>query len=56
MEKETFLQGYCRTVDGSRTVCVITEDGRRTDVDCSYETCPYTASCTVAQQIRELAD
>ena len=54
MEKEYFLSGYCRTVDGSRTVCVITENGKLTDVDCSYESCPYTANCTVAKEIEKL--
>jgi len=54
MEKESFISGYCRTCDGSRTVCVITENGSLTEVDCCFETCPYTGNCTVAQQISQL--
>ena len=54
MEKECFFSGYCHTVDGSRTVCVITEDGRLTDVDCSFESCPYTPNCTIATEISQL--
>lgn len=54
MEKESFFSGYCRTVDGSRTVCVITENGRLIEVDCSFESCPYTGSCTIAKQIEDL--
>ena len=54
MEKENFISGYCRTMDSSRTVCVVTENGKLTDVDCSYESCPYTASCTVALEIEQL--
>ena len=54
MEEENFFSGYCRTVDGSRTVCVLTEGGKLTDVDCSYEGCPYTANCTIAKQITQL--
>jgi len=33
---------------------VITENGKLTEVDCSYESCPHTPNCTVAQAIREL--
>lgn len=51
MEKESFFSGYCRTQDCSRMVCAVVEDGKLTDVDCSYEICPFTADCTVAQAI-----
>ena len=54
MEKETFISGYCRQLDNSRMVEVITEDGELTEVDCSYESCPYVPNCTIAQRIREL--
>lgn len=53
MEKEAFFSGYCRTQDEGRMVCAVCEDGRLTDVDCSYEVCPYTPSCTIAQKIKE---
>lgn len=51
MEKETFFSGYCRTQDCSRMVCAVAEDDKLTDVDCSFEACPFTADCTVAQAI-----
>lgn len=51
MEQEVFFSGYCRTLDESRMVCAVKEDGRLTEVDCSYECCPFTNECTVAQKI-----
>jgi len=54
MEHETFLSGYCRCLDGARTVTVVTEDTRLLEADCSFESCPYTSNCTVAQKIQEL--
>ena len=57
MEQEVFFSGYCRTQDNSRMVCAVKEDGKLTEVDCSYEVCPFTAECTVAQKIQAfLAD
>ena len=54
MEQEVFISGYCRTQDCSRMVCVVTEDGNLTEVDCSYECCPFTTECTVAKNIQEM--
>lgn len=54
MEQEHFISGFCRTVDASRTVTVVTEDGCVTDVDCCYESCIHAASCVIAEKIREL--
>ena len=51
MEQEKFFSGYCRTLDCSRMVCVVKENGQLTDVDCSYEGCPFTGECTIAQSI-----
>ena len=51
MEQEVFFSGYCRTMDESRMVCAVKEDDKLTDVDCSYEGCPFTKECTVAQKI-----
>ncbi len=51
MEKEAFFSGYCRSIDTSRTVSVLAEDGALTQVDCCYETCLYTTSCPIAQSI-----
>ena len=54
MEQEYFLSGYCRTTDQTRMVVAVTEDSCLLDVDCCYESCSHTASCTIAQQLREL--
>lgn len=54
MEKESFLSGYCRGIDDSRMVVVVTENGELLGVDCDYGTCPHTPNCTIAQKIREL--
>ena len=56
MEKEIFLSGYCRTIDQSRRVEVVTEDGTLIEVDCCYENCIHTPNCTIAQAIRELLE
>ena len=54
MEKESFFSGYCRNLDGSRMVAVITEQGELSECDCDYGTCPYAPGCTIAQKIEEL--
>lgn len=54
MEKEHYLSGYCRCLDASRMVEVITQDGVVAEVDCSFENCPHTPGCTIAQSIRQL--
>ena len=54
MEQEHFLSGYCRTTDESRMVAAVIEDHRLLEVDCCYEACPHTPSCTIAQQLRAL--
>ena len=51
MEKESFISGYCRCMDSSRMVELITEDGKLLEVDCSFENCPHTPNCTIAQAI-----
>ena len=56
METEKFISGYCRNIDESRMVCVVTEDGKLTEVDCSYECCPFTGECTIAKSIEELLE
>ena len=53
MEKEIFISGYCRGVDQSRMVALVTEDGELVEVDCCYETCIHTPNCSIAQQIKE---
>ena len=39
-----------------RMVEVITENGSLTEVDCSYENCPHTQNCTIAQSIQTLTE
>ncbi len=56
MEKEAFFSGYCRCLDDSRMVSVFVEDGVLSEVDCSYENCPHTPNCTVAENIKKLLD
>ena len=53
MEKELFISGYCRSIDQSRMVAAVTEDGQLVEVDCCFETCIHTPNCTIAQQIQE---
>ena len=53
MEKELFISGYCRVLDSSRTVCIVIEDGKLTDVDCNYDVCPYAKECTIGKSITE---
>ena len=52
MEKEHFLTGYCRTIDQSRMVTFVTENGQLTEVDCCFETCIHAPNCTIAKEIR----
>ena len=56
METEKYLSGYCRCLDGSRTVEVILEDGKITEVDCFYENCPHAPNCQIAKSIQELTN
>ena len=53
MEQELFLSGYCRTIDASRMVEVILEDGKLMEVDCCFDCCLHTPNCTIAKEIRE---
>ena len=52
MEKELFFSGYCRTIDQSRMVAILLEDGKLEEVDCCYESCIHAPNCTIAQQIQ----
>jgi len=51
MERETFFSGYCRVIDGSRTVAVEAEDNQLTFADCDYAVCPYAGNCPVGKNI-----
>ncbi|MBR4864507.1 MAG: ubiquinone biosynthesis protein UbiE [Oscillospiraceae bacterium] len=52
MEREAFFSGYCRQLDGARTVAVEAEGNALTEVDCLYESCPYAPACPIAQSVR----
>ncbi len=54
VEKEAFLSGYCRAIDRSRMVALVTEDGQLVEVDCGYTGCVHAPNCQIARQIREL--
>lgn len=56
MEKESFFTGYCRALDGSRTVEVITEDGELTEVDCAWPICIHRSVCPIAKEIDQLTE
>ena len=56
MEQEKFISGYCRTLDCSRMVAVVLEDGQITEVDCCYGSCVYQPNCTIAKEIDELIE
>ena len=51
MEREAFLNGYCRQIDGSRTVCVEADGNELTHTDCLMENCPYNAQCPLHEKI-----
>lgn len=53
MEREGFFSGYCRQLDGARTVTAVAEAGELTEVDCLYENCPYAPACPIAEKLRE---
>ena len=54
MEQEHFFSGYCRSIDKSRMVTVVIEDGEATEVDCCYATCVHAPSCPIASEISAL--
>ena len=53
MEKEVYLSGYCRMLDGSRTVEILITDSKLTEVDCCYGSCIHESVCQIAQKIRD---
>ena len=54
METEHYFSGYCRALDGSRMVEVVSQDGQVTEVDCGYGHCAFEAGCPIAARIGEL--
>ena len=53
MEKEAFFSGYCRQIDGARTVCAEAEDRELTQADCCYPDCQYVANCVIGKAIQD---
>ena len=54
MEQEHFISGYCRTIDESRMVTAVIENGQLTEVDCCYENCIHAPNCTIAKEIHSM--
>ena len=54
MEQEYFFSGDCRTLDAGRTVAVLKEDGKITEIDCCYNSCPHTGNCIIAKEIENI--
>lgn len=53
MEKELFFSGYCRQLDGSRTVTAITQNDILSEVDCCFDSCIYAPNCPIAENLRQ---
>mgnify|MGYP003316165044 FL=1 len=56
MEKEFFISGYCRAIDQTRMVELVTEDGQLAEVDCCYGSCVHEPNCQIAKQVREITE
>ena len=56
MEQEGFFSGYCRAVDGCRTVMAVKENGKLTETDCLLEGCQNSADCPLAKKIKEFLE
>ena len=56
MEKEAFFSGYCRQIDGARTVCAEAEDGKLIGVDCCYPDCQYAQNCVIGKAIEDFLE
>ena len=54
METEKFFSGYCRQLDGARTVEVVVVDGAVDEVDCCFGACPYEDNCPIGKEIKML--
>jgi hypothetical protein len=56
MEVEKFLSGYCRSIDQSRMVSVVVEDGEIAEIDCLYPDCVHRPNCLIAKEIDSLTE
>lgn len=48
---ELFFTGYCRCLDSSRVVTAETEQGKLTEVDCNFPSCPYAPNCSIGKEL-----
>ena len=57
METEEFISGFCRTCNGSQTVCCEYEekDGKRilTFMDCAYKRCVNQGACEIYKEAHQ---
>ncbi|MBQ1312371.1 MAG: hypothetical protein IIY55_11035 [Blautia sp.] len=55
--EEVFISGFCRTINGTNTVCCEYEEieGKRKLVfmDCVFEKCEHHAACLIYKEARE---
>ena len=52
--EERFVTGYCRRIDQSRMVAAELENGKLTEADCDFGSCPYEADCPIAREISRM--
>lgn len=56
--EEEFISGFCRTCNGTQTVCCEYEslDGKKilTFMDCAHERCENHASCEIYKEAHRL--
>jgi hypothetical protein len=52
--EERFVTGYCRRIDQSRMVAAELENGKLTEADCDFGSCPYEADCPIARELSRM--
>ncbi len=50
---EAFFTGYCRSLDGPRTVTAELWEGQW-EYGCAYPDCPFADSCPIAKELSQL--
>ena len=57
--QEEFISGFCRTLNGTNTVCCeyTEESGERglTFMDCAHEDCMHHGACEIYKEAQRLA-
>ena len=56
METEEFISGFCRTCNGSQTVCCEVKDVIMilTFMDCAYKRCVNQGACEIYKEAHQL--